>query len=277
MGAVDSTNLYAFVGWQPNMGVDPLGQAVVILWYGKGSYYGAGEGFDELADELQEDVEARGGGYRTVSVSDFNLAENQVQIQSKNFTGSQDDLKIYAVSGAEAYPVEAWDFLVQEIQETRAPGEKLVLVGHSRGAVQQERLAKRLKDVGQSVSGFVSVDRYGTSPSAIFHTIPDNVVQFLGFYSDPTKEMKERRAKEGAPHLPGSGAESFDVAPKTINYGVLPVNETHQSIDSSPLVHDMVRALIEGKPLLPMIFRTYKVGLQGPTIDQPPTQVPPEQ
>jgi len=25
MGAVDSTNLYAFVGWQPNMGVDPLG------------------------------------------------------------------------------------------------------------------------------------------------------------------------------------------------------------------------------------------------------------
>jgi len=26
MGAVDSTNLYAFVGWQPNMGVDPLGR-----------------------------------------------------------------------------------------------------------------------------------------------------------------------------------------------------------------------------------------------------------
>jgi len=25
LGAVDSTNLYAFVGWQPNMGVDPLG------------------------------------------------------------------------------------------------------------------------------------------------------------------------------------------------------------------------------------------------------------
>ena len=28
MGAVDSTNLYAFVGWQPNMGVDPTGLCV---------------------------------------------------------------------------------------------------------------------------------------------------------------------------------------------------------------------------------------------------------
>lgn len=27
LGAVDSTNLYAFVGWQPTMGTDPLGQA----------------------------------------------------------------------------------------------------------------------------------------------------------------------------------------------------------------------------------------------------------
>jgi len=28
LGAVDSTNLYAFVGWQPNMGVDPMGLCV---------------------------------------------------------------------------------------------------------------------------------------------------------------------------------------------------------------------------------------------------------
>ena len=28
MGAVDSTNLYAFVGWQPNMGVDPMGLTI---------------------------------------------------------------------------------------------------------------------------------------------------------------------------------------------------------------------------------------------------------
>jgi len=29
LGAVDSTNLYAFVGWQPNMGTDPMGKLCV--------------------------------------------------------------------------------------------------------------------------------------------------------------------------------------------------------------------------------------------------------
>lgn len=54
MGPVDSPNLYAGFAWAPHMYNDPMGMKKIALWYGRGSQYGMGEGFDDLGRALVE-------------------------------------------------------------------------------------------------------------------------------------------------------------------------------------------------------------------------------
>jgi hypothetical protein len=54
----------------------------------------------------------------------------------------------------------------------------------------------------------------------------------------------------------------------------MPVNETHQSIDSSPLVHDLVHALVFGGDISGMQLRAYEIDLQGSRLSEPPSEVP---
>lgn len=91
------------------------------------------------------------------------------------------------------------------------------------------------------IDGIVAVGHNGAFSSK---TIPENVRRFLAFYSDPTERTREIRAKEGSPHFPGSGARSFRLSPSTEDLGVFPVDETHQSIDSSQQVHQRFLDLV---------------------------------
>lgn len=242
LGYVDGPNLYQGFLNDPLNNSDPLGLTVVVLWFGKGSYYGAGEGFEDLLGKLAEQAAARNQHYRTMAINDWERNRLYEIGRSTGYVESPESLKVIAVSDVKNDPRGRMDVLEKTLSEL-SPGEDIYIVGHSRGAHRATWFAKRLASKGVKVRGLVAVDFFQWFSSK---RIPSNVEQFLAFYSAPSPETRERRTAEGSRHSPGSGASEFGLAPETVDYGVYSLDETHQAMDSNPFVHEKVLQLVGG-------------------------------
>jgi hypothetical protein len=68
-------NLYLVLRANTAWHVDPFGDTVVVLWYGRGSGWGRGEGFGDLATKLQLQAIENHVGYKLIVVDDYKKAE----------------------------------------------------------------------------------------------------------------------------------------------------------------------------------------------------------
>ena len=250
VGYVDSSVPYDFVAQDPANWVDPGGNRIVILWYGMGSAFDHYDGMTQLAQKLVSQAKSRGQEYRLVEVVDYKQGSLVELERSPGYRDTWDDLQVYVVDQVSGDAIPAKEAVVREINEATDGTEELFLIGHSLGAVRSLQLARQLGRSGRRVQGLVAIDQFGRLiPSS--NNVPCNVEKFLAFYSDPTKEIIKRRTRENKPHSPGSGKKSFDLCRETRNYGTFAVNETHQSIDNSDLVQDLIIEFLDG--ILPVV------------------------
>jgi RHS repeat-associated protein len=241
-GYIDSVNLYQPFGLFPALNIDPLGNTVLVVWYGRGSRYGDGD-FDVFIEKLLMKKE-EGLEQRIFEIED-GVEKTYEHYRSPGYSGSINDLKTYVMTCDSNSTAIAFKGIMKEFNENVESGEDVFLVGHSRGVARISSLAKKLKEEDIEIEGFVAVDLvenvFGTADN-----IPDNVNYFIAYYSDPSKETKEKREKEGAPHMPCSGEREYTLSDDTINLGIYAVDETHQSIDGSDRIHEDIISLIEG-------------------------------
>jgi RHS repeat-associated protein len=225
-GYRQSPSLYQFLGHSTVNAVDPTGAKIVALWYGKGSEYGMGEGFDELARMLIEAAKNEGVSYRLTIV--HSSGQQEVYTQSAPFIDTKDDYEIFALSSrsVDDRPVMRTmvNLLIPEM-------ESVILVGHSLGAVRQVKLADELAEWGVPVALMVAVDMKNDFLLPTPKTIPGNVQRFLAFFSEPTTEQLLSTGS-----IEPRGRRDFRVKSTTQLLGIFGVQEVHTRMDSHPTV-----------------------------------------
>gem|GEM_PF-5042681 len=182
LGAVDSTNLYAFVGWQPNMGTDPMGEC---LGFNDEPCYVVADRWAANLQAKKEELSVGGSGWGSVALNTVTgTAIDAVELFAI------DPLRAGASTGeAIGSGGDALDITVAIVEDA---GRVAVLAGAAGGTV---------KTVGRGARGlrraFTLSDEIGEAVSA-------------GLREGAAEGISELRPRFKEPRIPRRGAQFFD-------------------------------------------------------------------